>query len=600
MESQCTLCSKTFKNANGLKIHDARIHKNKNISVAPSVVPSNVESMVNSLFTKNLEMFDMMKKEREEERLEREKERQEECQRREEERLQREKERQEECQRREEERLQREKERQEECQRREEERLQREKERQEERQRREEERLQKEKERQEERQRREEERLQKEKERELRDREFERQRKMLMDIEDRKDKRWNEYIQIQTRALDEWSETMKQEREARERYLEIKEKRMHELNWTNRRLSIADDFLHQKDEMVVFGTSSCPLFESGRLKQYVKDVVFDNPPPGLGEMIADMCGLVDSMSTVMICQMMGMKFDHHIPETKETHYIEVLSWESVVEDVEHVLEIPEDYVSMYIGRVSLHMPYSKPEHEWKQRRDSIKKHFMHPPSLKKNRYKKDIPTPDGEHRLETVENNPDEYCLRNSTVLEERDVVGGGDESVSSTARHSLMRQQLLKRLRDILANDFSHHKRQWLHQRWAIMSGRMMLVMERVYQNGYYIPDGIIRYIQDTKFKIENSSVEPGSRALWKRRFFGNQNMTKCQMCFQTINVDSTDWQRAHIIPSKKPRLVQMDNIISSCVVHRVIQKQVMSTHFFILNIIFTNQEEKYFQKEN
>ena len=537
MEATCIICSKTFKNASGLKIHEARIHKNKNVPVAPTpvlyvpvtptpIVPtpvmkksSNLESMVTTILTQNLEMFDMMKKEREQDRLQREKERYE----REQERLQREKERYE----REQERLQRGKEREEDRQRREEDRLEREQE-----------------------------RLQREKEREARDREFERQRKMLMDIEDRKDKRWNEYIQLQTRALDEWSETMRQEREARERYLEMKEKRMHELNWTNRRLSIADDSMHQKDEMVVFGTSSCPLLESGRLKQYVKDVVFDNPPPGLGEMIADMCGLVDSMSTTMICQMMGMKFDHHVPETKETRCVEVLSWESVVEDVEDVIGMPEEYVSMYMGRVAMNMPYSKPEHGWKERRDSLKKHFVIPPRLEKEGYKKEIPSPDGEHRLETVENNPDEYCVRNSTVLTESDVVGGGDDSVSATARHSLMRQQLLKRLRDILANDFQHHKRQWLHQRWAIMSGRMMLIIERVYQNGYYIPDSIIRYIQDTKFKVENASVEPGSRALWKRRFFGNQNMTKCQMCFQNIHVDSTDWQRAHIIPSKKTQL--------------------------------------------
>ena len=386
---------------------------------------------------------------------------------------------------------------------------------------------------------------------------------MTMEIEDRKDKRMSEFVRVQEKTIDEWSETMRLEREARDRYFAMRDQTMLLHNLKNRCLTVGGLSMIQSNEFAIYGTQACPYVQSSELKNFVQNHIFGNPCPSdiKDDIMDDMFGLFDDMSVKQKIEKTEMKFDYDTPLPIEDNFIEMNLLNDFMQDVEQTTDIQEELISCQIAGLTLHCPYDDIKANWIPFRKDIKSYFVPPPDVPNKSYKMEFTSPflleggveEQKDTIDMVLETPDRYGLKECTIMRPEDVVGSGDETVSSTLKHRFRRKHFLKKMKKIIKNEV---KKRFIQSRMSAFSARIILSMFRVHRDGFYTPDSMIRYCQDTKFKRDNPGIDPPSRRLFKNLYFGNKLLTTCDFCQANLLKNDPTWERAHIIPSKSGKL--------------------------------------------
>jgi hypothetical protein len=304
----------------------------------------------------------------------------------------------------------------------------------------------------------------------------------------------------------------------------------------------------QSDEVVVYGTPAYPMVQTQDVKQFFSNIFHKSPLHQ--EIMSDMFSVFDNMSTPREYESMEIQFDTESPQVKEGEFVPIVRMNEFAMDIEEAIQMPPEYMDFRLHQISEHLPYSQYENEWKEARERFRTNFSQPPVLSERPYKKafdDIIT--DKKGIDKILQDPSKYELKPVQFIQAQDVVGSGDETPSSTLKHRLQQNDVLKKLRRIIDSK----NRNFFHQRFSIFSARWFIILLRIHQFGFYIPDSIMRYWQDTKFKQANPDIKPRSRKLFKNEYFKNGSISYCQMCTKRIDANSRDWERSHIIPSNK-----------------------------------------------
>jgi len=569
MEYPCNICTKPFKTERGMKLHRTKMHKHNNTVVAsvvatpaePVVASHLVETSTDSMI-KNLLLFMTQDRERDEKRRQEERERERLREERDEKRRQEERERERLREEQEEKRRQEERER---------ERLREE---------------QEEKRRQErqvqyelEEKRRQEDDKKRREEHENRMHAIRENGRLNLETEKEKTRRMIEYCRAQEKAIDEWKEARMKELEQRDRYLDEVEANRRRYDQYNRRVSTCDKSLHGRDELVIYGTSGRPLFKKTELVAYCNGYIWEDPPVGFEPVREAMETVIDSMSFQDTFMEPLSDYRGTIPAMSKDNFVEVAAWEMVAEDIGEMLGLSNKEVEFKVFDMYSTLPYSSVASDWKDHRETMMSVYRQPVTTEAHEmaFEKKVSqipvagvasstifveqdcralvtAPTMVITSDTILENTDDYSFKPSYSLKKEDVVGGADETVSST-KYRLQRQRhLLDVLTDFVQKNPTHKR--WVVRGWIIMVARLYVILDRLHKTGYYAPDAMERYQQDTLFKVRNQNIVPESRRVFQRRHFYGQDTRKCQMCNKELHRDGPEWERAHIVPSRKRKL--------------------------------------------
>jgi len=299
-----------------------------------------------------------------------------------------------------------------------------------------------------------------------------------------------------------------------------------------RLLSSAPRDLHQRDELVIYGTVANPWVRKTDLEMFIDGVIL---PDSAKELHLPMQECVDSIA-----------FDATVDEDgKETHgvFCAIEHWDDISRDVETKIGLPTKLVATHIRHLCQHLPYSE---------DFGKQDFD---------YGQDLPIVDTKPPVlddTFFASSSDDSTASSTTTLATitigdanmtlSDRIGATGESVSA---FKLIRQKT-KKLRDAIETWIKKTPDTRLWNGMAHNRARLYLLKKTLRRKGIYTPDAINRYTQDQLFQKHNQNVHPMTRTLFYRKHFHNDlKFAQCGVCRCGISFE--DFERGHIVPSKR-----------------------------------------------
>jgi 5-methylcytosine-specific restriction endonuclease McrA len=131
--------------------------------------------------------------------------------------------------------------------------------------------------------------------------------------------------------------------------------------------------------------------------------------------------------------------------------------------------------------------------------------------------------------------------------------VEDADKSVVATLEHLRVIEKHAQSVIELIERPQVHtHPR--VQEALADNRARMQAIWDRLDHYGVYLPDAMLRYMEDQEAQTKNLVAKsmPHRLDLWKQRH-GMKERAPCEVCGKEIHVD--DYERAHIVPSKRGR---------------------------------------------